>query len=330
MSKHTVAWYAVVLIVGYNAVTDLILHQYAASPFSEKVRCLLGYKQLSYRTVEIPIIMPKPDLMALTGGYRKTPVLQIGAEIYCDTALICRVIDRLYPANSVYPLEQTAALGAAVHWTDTFLFKVSVAVAFQPKALAGSDLFSDQAAAAAFMADRAELSKGSTELGIDLKIAAPYWTMHMQRLDAQLSTADFLGGDQPNVLDFSTYHCCWFVYKNEALKPELEQFPALAQWMPRIAGFGHGEIVSINGEEAVAIARESDIATAPRATNFVDEQLSVGTSVDVMPIDYGFQPTQGELLLASTEEIVIKRVDERAGNVAVHFPRLGFQVNASQ
>ena len=49
-----------------------------------------------------------------------------------------------------------------------------------------------------------------------------------------------------------------------------------------------------------------------------------------MPIDYGFQPTQGELLLASTEEIVIKRVDERAGNVAVHFPRLGFQVNASQ
>ncbi len=274
--------------------------------------------------------MPKPDLMALTGGYRKTPVLQIGAEIYCDTALICRVIDRLYPANSVYPLEQAAALGAAVHWTDTFLFKVSVAVAFQPKALAGSDLFSDQAAAAAFMADRAELSKGSTELGIDLKIAVPYWTMHMQRLDAQLSTADFLGGDKPNVLDFSTYHCCWFVYKNEALKPELEQFPALAQWMLRIAGFGHGEIVSINGEEAVAIARDSDIATAPKATDFVDEQLSVGTSVDVMPIDYGFQPTQGELLLASTEEIVIKRVDERAGNVAVHFPRLGFQVNASQ
>ena len=280
--------------------------------------------------VEIPVIMPKPDLVALTGGYRKTPVLQVGADIYCDTALICRLIDRSHPTRSVYPADQTAALGAAVHWTDTFLFKVSVAVAFQPKALAGSDLFSDQTAAAAFMADRAELSKGSTELGIALDIASPYWTMHMRRLDAQLSAADYLGGDLPNILDFSTYHCCWFVYKNDALKADLERFPALAQWMLRMAAFGHGDIAAITGEEAVAIARDSDIATAPKTTDFVDEQLSVGTTVDVMPIDYGFQPTQGELLMASTEEIVVKRRDARTGDVAVHFPRLGFQINESE
>ena len=29
--------------------------------------------------------MPKPNLTALTGGYRKTPVLQIGADIYCNS-----------------------------------------------------------------------------------------------------------------------------------------------------------------------------------------------------------------------------------------------------
>ena len=78
-------------------MTELILHQYASSPFSEKVRCLLGYKKASYQTVEIPVIMPKPDLMALTGGYRKTPVMQVGADVYCDSALICRLIDRAYP-----------------------------------------------------------------------------------------------------------------------------------------------------------------------------------------------------------------------------------------
>ena len=116
-----------VFIIEQEIVTDLILHQYASSPFSEKVRCLLGYKNASYQTVEIPVIMPKPDLMALTGGYRKTPVLQVGADIYCDSALICRLIDRVYPADSVYPADQAAALGAAAHWTDTFLFKVSVA-----------------------------------------------------------------------------------------------------------------------------------------------------------------------------------------------------------
>ena len=70
-------------------MSELILHQYAGSPFSEKVRALLGYKQVSYRMVDIPMIMPRPYVIPLTGGYRKTPVLQIGADIYCDTALIC-------------------------------------------------------------------------------------------------------------------------------------------------------------------------------------------------------------------------------------------------
>ena len=55
-----------VFIVEQEIVTDLILHQYASSPFSEKVRCLLGYKKASHQAVEIPVIMPKPDLMALT------------------------------------------------------------------------------------------------------------------------------------------------------------------------------------------------------------------------------------------------------------------------
>ena len=116
-------------------MTQLILHQYAASPFSEKVRCLLGYKQQDYHMVEIPVIMPKPDLMALTGGYRKTPVLQVGADIFCDTAAICRAIDHLFPDNSIYSESEDAMLTAAAHWTDTFLFKLAVAVAFSLKPL---------------------------------------------------------------------------------------------------------------------------------------------------------------------------------------------------
>jgi glutathione S-transferase len=307
-------------------MNDLILHQYAASPFSEKVRCLLGYKQLSYHAVDIPVIMPKPNLMTLTGGYRKTPVLQIGADIYCDSALICRLIDSLYAKNSVYVPSQMATLGAASHWIDTFLFKVSVAVAFQPKALASSDLFSDPATAEAFMADRADFSKGSTALGLDLSVALAHWLMHMQRLEDQLSAANFIGGANPNILDFSTYHCCWFVYKNEVLKSDLQSFPALTQWMERMAAFGHGNPATITGDTAVEIARSNVCAAEAKVTAIAGEELSLGDTVEVMPIDYGFQPTQGELLVASIEELVVKRVDPRAGEVAVHFPRLGFQV----
>ena len=61
-------------------MADLILHHYATSPFSEKLRLIMGYKKLAWKSVIIPQILPKPDLVALTGGYRKTPVLQIGVS----------------------------------------------------------------------------------------------------------------------------------------------------------------------------------------------------------------------------------------------------------
>ena len=87
---------------------DIILHQYATSPFSEEVRLVLGAKGLSWCAVEIPPIMPKPDVTALTGGYRRTPVMQIGADIYCDTALICAVLDRMTPNPPLYPAAHAA------------------------------------------------------------------------------------------------------------------------------------------------------------------------------------------------------------------------------
>src|SRR5439155_381795 len=82
---------------------DIILHHYWESPYAEKIRRILGFKRLAWRSVIIPMIMPKPDLTALTGGYRKTPVLQLGADIYCDTDLITGTIERLHPEPTLFP-----------------------------------------------------------------------------------------------------------------------------------------------------------------------------------------------------------------------------------
>ena len=84
-------------------MSEIILHHYWESPYAEKIRRILGFKGLTWRSVIIPMIMPKPDLTALTGGYRKTPVFQLGADIYCDTDLIARTIDRLHPEPSLFP-----------------------------------------------------------------------------------------------------------------------------------------------------------------------------------------------------------------------------------
>ncbi len=78
--------------------TELILHHYDGSPYSEKIRLLLGYKGLDWRSATMPPMLPKPELMTLTGGYRRAPVLQIGADVYCDSALIAAEIERRHPA----------------------------------------------------------------------------------------------------------------------------------------------------------------------------------------------------------------------------------------
>ena len=307
-------------------MTDLILHQYQSSPFSEKVRCLLGYKGIDYKAVEIPVIMPKPDLMALTGGYRKTPVLQHGSDIYCDSAMICRFIEQIAPAKPVFAPAKAATLSAAAHWTDTFLFRVAVAVAFQPKAMAASNLLKDPAAAQAFMQDRANFTAGSTALSMDLDVALPHWLAHMNKLNAQLSQSKFLGGDAPNILDFATYHCCWFVYSNEVLKPELDNFNGVARWLQDMGAFSNPAPQLIEGPAAVEIARSTPVTTPDQMGVVIDAELTVGDAVEVLPIDYGFQPTRGKLRIASEDSIVVERHDERAGELLVHFPRLGFQV----
>ena len=108
-------------------MADLILHHYPQSPFAEKIRLILGLKGLDWRSVHIPMIMPKPDLVALTGGYRRTPVLQIGADVYCDTALMADVLEHLAPEPALFPPSHKGLARVLAQWADTTLFQVAMA-----------------------------------------------------------------------------------------------------------------------------------------------------------------------------------------------------------
>src|SRR5690606_9967098 len=132
-----------------------ILHHYPISPFAEKARAMLGYKRLAWRSVEIPIVMPKPDLMALTGGYRKTPVLQIGADVYCDSLAIARVLDERHPEPAIFHAADAALDLAAGRWFDQHLFFSVIALFFVPEAVAASTTsLGGGEAAARFAEDR--------------------------------------------------------------------------------------------------------------------------------------------------------------------------------
>src|SRR5690242_3212676 len=110
-------------------MADIILHNFPSSPFSEKVRLVLGMKKLPWRYVEIPSIMPKPDLTPMTGGYRKTPVMQIGADIFCDSQIIIREIDRRFPEPAITSGNEGLPYAMAF-WADRIFFQPTVAVIF--------------------------------------------------------------------------------------------------------------------------------------------------------------------------------------------------------
>jgi glutathione S-transferase len=311
-------------------MSDFILHQYADSPFSEKIRALLAYKGIAYTSVEIPAIMPKPDVTALTGGYRRTPVMQCGADIYCDSALIARLIEARKPSPSVFIRREQALMTASARWTDSEFFRVCVGLVFQPAALAANPRFRDPVAAEAFLRDRTAFTAGSPGMTVPLPQAEAAFRQHAAELETQLSEHAFLGGDKPSIADFSTWHCCWFVARQEAIAAYFEPYEALRAWMGRMQAFSDtGETQMISGAEAVAIAQAATPAAIERATIDTKSGLEAGAQVQIVPTDYGFQPVDGVLLALDDARISIARDDARAGRVHVHFPRYGFAVSAA-
>src|SRR3954465_15752796 len=112
------------------ATSRIILHHFDASPFSEKVRLVFGLKNLAWTSVLIARIMPRPDLMPMTGGYRRTPVMQIGADIYCDTQCIMPELERRFPEPTLFPEACRGLASAMAMWTDKAFFQGTVNLVF--------------------------------------------------------------------------------------------------------------------------------------------------------------------------------------------------------
>lgn len=304
-------------------MTDIILHHYYGSPFAEKIHVLLGLQQLRWRSVLIPKVMPKPDLLALTGGYRKTPVLQIGADIYCDTALISRVLDERSERPSLYPPESLLSAQAIASWADNILFPITVALVFQPEII--SQRFSSAAETEAFVKDRIALRKNGNQRQISVAEAHTVLDNYLRDYNQQLSDGrKYLLGNSPTIADVAVYHPLWFVRGAAVVSEKLKPYQHVLNWMDRLADAGHGESEELSSAEALEIAKRSHMAPLQSASDIAG--IAVGDHVEVTPADYGMDPVSGILLLADHNEIVVARSDEAVGEVAVHFPRFCYTV----
>lgn len=235
-------------------MSELILHHYPTSPFAEKARLLLGFKGLSWQSVLISPVMPKPDLTALTGGYRKTPVLQIGADIYCDTALIARRLEQEKSAPALFPLGQEMITQTFATWADSVVFAHAVSLVFQPESVAVRFGKLPPEAIKAFMADRAALFSGGSASKLSAEVAKHQWPAIMTRLEQQLQreAGDFLFG-HPSIADFALAHALWFLKATPVTAPLVDAYPAVCAWLGRVLGFGHGTPSQMTADQALRL-----------------------------------------------------------------------------
>lgn len=306
-----------------------IFHHYALSPFSEKVRKIFGYKQLAWNSVQAPPVMPKPDQIALTGGYRKAPILQVGHDVYCDTKLISRVIDRLEPERPLIPPGSEAATLMIERWVDQTLFFAAVAVFFQPAGLAAfAEGLPPSLGIDGFLKDRgAMFAQGGTLAGPQLETARAELPAIFSTIEAQLGAKPFLGGDAPTQIDFAVYNPIWFIHANKGIASELKGFPKLQAWVARILVFGDGPHTPMEGAQAVELCRATKVSQPPLPGMPLSlPQARIGDRVKIGASDYAPDQVEGELVIANAFELAVRREDARAGTVIVHFPPEAFSV----
>ena len=302
-------------------MSDLILHHYDLSPFAEKIRLAFGLKGLAWQSVETPMVLPKPDHVELTGGYRRVPVLQVGADIYCDTHLITRVLDRLHPTPPLSPPGLETVEHALSRWAETSFMMVVLAY------FGIGGVFPEE-----FVEDR---RKTMVPPGLDLDAAARILPTKLTQLSDNIRRLDtlladdraFLLGTAASAADLSAYHPLMMLGLHEKTQALLAKQDRVRDWMQRVRAIGYGERSALDASKAIDIARQAEPMVF-EGDPFLPDGMKLGDPVLVLPDEYGSGNVTGTLAASGIDAIAVRRQGERVGEVVVHFPREDYAVIA--
>jgi len=107
----------------------------------------------------------------------------------------------------------------------------------------------------------------------------------------------------------------------------LSQFENLQRWEQRIKAIGHGNPQDMSDLDALEIAKSAQPQTPEHADPNGPLGLTIGDRIGVAPASGGAQVT-GTLHNLTADRLALLRDDPQVGKVAVHFPRLGYEVKA--
>ena len=307
-------------------MSDPILHHYWPSPFAHKIRLALGLADTSWKSVEIPRVPPKPLLMPLTAGYRRTPVLQNGADIYCDTQNIVRAISELTATSSLLPTRQRGQILAFTDWVDGTVFNLAARV------ILTSAL---DTAPPEFIQDRGGLYFGPNWTPEGLKAQLPgvirQLAAHLDSINQGLSDTGGYLTESLSYADVSIAYVAWFIRGRWDVGPEfLSQFPSVERIERNVHEQSTDRHEELSAESALMMALQAE-SIAPRGVEAqIGSGLSEGMQVLIRPqAETSDPPIIGRLRYLDRVRVSIDHQDPQVGDVVVHLPVAGYQIQPS-
>lgn len=301
---------------------ELILHHYERSPYAEKVRLMFGLSNSRWQSVLSPPWPPRPNIDPLSGGYRRIPIAQCGADIYCDSAVIAQFLAERTGCEALAPTSLDDEAKALMALAEGEAFFSAIGSVSTPRLLATLLLGFGPRGMVTFIKDRGELMKGGAARPARGARAKAVFAALLEAIDGRLQHQDWLGGQQPSLVDLAVYHPLWL--HSNVSRRALSAPPAVQSWYGQMALIGHGQREEISPSQAFAAAREAEPAALPASV--AELPVALGTPVSVAPQDYGVVPVTGELVAVSEQRLVIARDTADFGRVHVHFPRRGYAI----
>ncbi|GJM08824.1 MAG: glutathione S-transferase [Lysobacteraceae bacterium] len=303
----------------------MILHHYESSPYAEKVRLMFGLTNSHWRSLLTPIKPPRPSLDPLTGGYRRIPVAQLGADIFCDTSLIAREIAASTNSPALNVDTVSPATAELMEQAEQEVFFAAIG-AVSPLRLLGTMMqLLGPIGTVQFIKDRASLLAGGTVRPAKGPKAKAILKSYLADLETRLTDQDWVDGDAATIADLATYHPLW-LYVSCDRRP-LSSSTKVEAWYQRVSNIGHGEREEITQEAAFTAA--ADAEPRPLPTSVTNSTIALDSEIEVAPSDYGIRPVTGTLAALTENRIIVARQHPELGNLHVHFPRAGYSLVAS-
>ena len=307
-------------------MSEFILHHYWPSPFAHKVRIALNMIGAPWTSVEIPRVPPKPLLMPLTAGYRRTPVMQVGADIHCDTQNIARALAEAGHTDRLFPDGSRGRVMALSSWIDQAIVELAIRIVITT---------SIGSAPPEFIKDRGDLYFGPDwnegTLKADLPAVILQLGAQLDQVEAALSHGDFLTGKTPSWADAGVAFLAWLLRGRwNGGADLLAGYPAIERIESALATDASAHDPTITAEDALAIARRA-APTSPTGIDNPISDLTIGQTVVIRPKAQSSDPDIiGRLRFLDRTRVSIDHDGEDTGPVAVHLPVAGYRITSGE